>query len=335
MTTYGLVADVGGTNVRFGLLDLGKPGNLKLVAPRKLVSRDYPTIVDAMGAYLCGVKPNSPISAAVLDVAGPVHNEEIVLTNLGWHFAARDLRDVLHTDRVHLINDYEAIAYAVPHLGVSDLMEIGPAGPDLGHTDTRGTVAIVGPGTGLGVAGCIRTPTGVVPLVTEGGHADFAPFDDVEVEILKFLRRRLDHVSVERILSGPGLVNLHEALSVIKGVAYERLESHQITERARQAPSSLCGEVFGRFCGIMGSVCGNVALVMGAREGVLIAGGILPAMAETFASSTFRERFEAKGRFANYMKAIPTRLIVQPYAGLVGAASVLVERAGTGVCAVR
>jgi glucokinase len=166
----------------------------------------------------------------------------------------------------------------------------------------------------------------VVPLVTEGGHADFAPFDDVEIEILRFLQGRLDHVSVERILSWPGLVNLHEALSAIKGVAYEPLESHQITERARLAPASLCGEVFGRFCAIMGSVCGNVALVMGAREGVLIAGGILPAMAESFAASTFRERFEAKGRFGNYMKAIPTRLIVQPYAGLVGAASVLVER---------
>jgi glucokinase len=326
MTKYGLVADVGGTNVRFGLVDLGTPGNRTLLAPRKLVSRDYPTIIDAMTAYLSAVKPEAPISAAVLDVAGPVHNDEIVLTNLGWHFAARDLRGVLHTDRIHLINDYEAIAYAVPHLDASDLMNIGSTMPVPSNTQAWGTVAIVGPGTGLGVAGCIRTPSGVVPLVTEGGHVDFAPFDEVETEILSFLRRRFDHVSAERVLSGPGLVNLHEALSLVKGVAYEPLESHQITERARQAPASLCGEVFGRFCAIMGSVCGNVALVMGAREGVLIAGGILPAMAETFAASTFRERFEAKGRFSNYMKAIPTRLIVQPYAGLVGAASVLTAR---------
>jgi glucokinase len=323
---YGLVADVGGTNVRFGLLDLGKPRDLSLQAPRKLVSRDYPTIIDALRAYLSAVKLDAPISAAVLDVAGPVHNEEIVLTNLGWHFAARDLRGVLRTDRIHLINDYEAIAYAVPHLGASDLMQIGPGTAAGG---AQGTVAIVGPGTGLGVAGCIQTSTGVVPLVTEGGHVDFAPFDDVEIEILRFLRRRLDHVSAERVLSGPGLVNLHEALSAIKGIPYEPLESHQITDRARQAPTSLCGEVFGRFCGIMGSVCGDVALVMGAREGVLIAGGILPAMADTFAASTFRERFEAKGRFGNYMRAIPTRLIVQPYAGLVGAASVLMARAAT------
>ncbi len=245
-----------------------------------------------------------------------------------WRFTASDLQKGLHVGQVHLLNDYEAIAYAVPSLGPDDLMDIGAFPKKAGNANQNQVIGIVGPGTGLGVAGYQRTPEGIFPLVTEGGHADFAPTDDVEIEILKFLRKRYDHVSAERVLSGSGLVNLHEALAAIEGVAYEARSSHEITDAAQKNPDSLEAKAFARFCAIMGSVSGNVALTMGARDGVLIAGGILPAMADIFAASAFRERFEAKGRFQGYMKDIPTRLIVQQYAGLLGAAAELVSRVG-------
>ncbi len=329
MKNCGLVADVGGTNVRFALVDLDHPRRVALQAPRKLVSRAYGSIVDAAKAYLCGVNAEVSLAAAVFAVAGPVHNEEIRLTNLQWRFTAADLQAGLDVGQVHLLNDYEAIAFAVPSLGPGDLLEIGAVSPKAQGAQDGQVIAIVGPGTGLGVAGYVRAPQGVFPLVTEGGHADFAPSDDVEVEILNFLRRRYEHVSAERVLSGSGLVNLHEALCAIEGVAYETRTSHEITDETRKDPGSLSARAFGRFCAIMGSVCGNVALTMGARDGVLIAGGILPAMSDIFAASAFRERFEAKGRFDGYMKDIPTRLIVQQYAGLLGAAEVLVSRTAT------
>jgi glucokinase len=329
MKNYGLVADVGGTNVRFALVDLDQPRRVALQAPRKLVSRAYSSILDAAKAYLSSVKADAPLSAAVFAVAGPVHDEEIRLTNLQWRFTASDLQAGLDVGQVHLLNDYEAIAFAVPSLGSEDLLDIGAVSPKVQKAEDRQVIAIVGPGTGLGVAGYVRAPQGVFPLVTEGGHADFAPCDDVEIEILNFLRRRYAHVSAERVLSGSGLVNLHEALSAIEGVAYDPRSSHEITDAAQKDPGSLSARAVGRFCAIMGSVCGNVALTMGARDGVLIAGGILPAMSDTFAASAFRARFEAKGRFDGYMKDIPTRLIVQQYAGLLGAAAVLVSRTAT------
>ncbi len=324
MKNCGLVADVGGTNVRFALVDLDRPHDTALQSPRKLVSRDYAGLAEAARDYLSDLKRDTAPVAAVLAVAGPIHDGEMRLTNLHWRLSTDELRAALHIDRVDLINDYEAVAYAVPRLGAGDLVDIGPALP--ASVAERQTVAIVGPGTGLGIGGCLRTAQGVFPLVTEGGHADFAPSDDVEIEILKFLRRRYAHVSAERILSGPGLVNLHEALAGIEGAACETLTAQEITACAQQDAASFSAKVFSRFCAILGSVCGDVALVMGARAGVLIAGGILPAVAGIFAASPFRERFEAKGRFHDYMRDIPTRLIVQQYAGLMGAAAVLAER---------
>lgn len=317
MNTQGLVADLGGTNVRFALVDPDRPG--ELVQPQKFSSKDAPGIVEVARTYLqsTGGKP----SRAVIAVAGPVTDGSIHLTNLRWKFSESEVAEALGMERVLLINDFEALALSVPHLTANDLMTIGP---EPARTPAaRETVAIVGPGTGFGVGGCVREGERIIPLVTEGGHADFAPWDDVDIEVLRFLRRRFGRVSTERILSGPGLVNLYEALAAAEGRAYEKLTPLDITARAKADASSFCAMVFGRFCAILGSVAGDIALVLGARGGVLIAGGILPATADLFAASAFRERFEAKGRFQGYMKDIPTRLIVQGRAGLIGAAASL------------
>ena len=306
MTDFGLVADAGGTNVRFALVGAdGKPR-----APKKFASKDFPGIADAAKTYLSesGAKP----SRAVFAVAGPVRDNAIHMTNIGWIFSGDDVAKALGMERVTLINDFEAIAYAVPHLGPNDLVAIGPD-----KLVTRAAVAIVGPGTGFGVAGCIPANEGVIALVSEGGHASFAPTDEVEISILKSLSARFGRLSIERILSGPGLVVLAEAMGAVPGT----LTPQGITEAARGDAGGFEGRVFARFCAILGSVAGDLALTMGARGGVLIAGGILPAMREALAASEFRARFEAKGRFADYMRDIPTHLIVQDFAGLIGAAA--------------
>jgi len=246
-------------------------------------------------------------------VAGPVNDNAIDMTNLGWGFSGRELGNVLNIAEIRLINDYEAIAYSVDSLRKEDLRDIGPT--KLVRRQTRETVAIVGPGTGLGVGGYVRMSTGLVPLVTEGGHVDFAPADDVEIEVLKILRTRIGHVSAERILSGPGLSNLHGAMSAIAGTANEVFEAHEITRQALADGNSFCGQVLSRFCAMLGSFAGDIALTMGARDGVLLAGGLLRAIDNFFAASPFRARFEAKGRFQGYMKDIPTRLILQDNAG--------------------
>jgi glucokinase len=322
MKNPGLVADAGGTNVRFALVDLDQRTRPELVAPRKYTSRDFTSIEDAARAYLAEQKLDARPTAAVLAVAGPVNDNAISMTNLGWHFSGRAFGEALNIGSVCLINDYEAIAYCVSSLGRADLRDVGLAKPI--RAEARETVAIVGPGTGLGVGGYVRTAKGLVPLVTEGGHMDFAPADDVEIEILKFLRGRYGHVSAERVLSGPGLSNLHEALSAIGGTADKRLEAHEITRLALVDANSACGQALSRFCAMLGSAAGDIALVTGARHGVLLAGGILPAIADFFIASQFRARFEAKGRFQAYMRDIPTWLIVQDNAGLIGAAASLI-----------
>jgi glucokinase len=321
MNKCGLVADAGGTNVRFALVDVDAGAGSALVFPQKYTSRNFASIEEAAGAYLAERNLTVPPVAAVLSVAGPVQNNAINMTNLGWRFSGDELSRALGIARVQLINDYEAIARSVALLEESDLRTIGTA--DSIERTERQTVAIVGPGTGLGVGGYVRTARELVPLVTEGGHADFAPADNVEIEILKFLRRKFGHVSNERILSGPGLTSLHEALSAVEGITYQSVEPHDITAQALADGGSFCGKVLSRFCAILGSVSGDVVLIMGARDGVLLAGGIGPAIQDFLVASDFRNRFEAKGRFESFMKAIPTRLIVNDNAGLIGAASLL------------
>jgi glucokinase len=319
MTHYGLVADAGGTNVRFALVDLDGSGDL--LTPKKYTSRNFANIEDAASAYLKAQKLDVPPAAAVLSVAGPVKDNAISMTNLGWRFSGQELSSALHIPNVRLINDYEAIARALPVLGKDDLRDIG--GVASVEKGERETFAIVGPGTGFGVGGLVRKQGDLTPLVTEGGHADFAPADDVEVELLKVLRRKFGHVSNERILSGPGIVVLHDALTAVEGLPGETLESQEITARALKDPNSFSAKVLSRFCAILGSVAGDVTLVMGARDGLFLAGGILPAVQDFFVKSEFRARFDAKGRFASYMKAIPTQLIVNDDTGMMGAATLL------------
>ncbi|HEY2445153.1 MAG TPA: glucokinase [Rhizomicrobium sp.] len=319
---YGLVADIGGTNVRLATVGLNAR-EPQIGSLRVLSTQDHPDIVAAAKAYLREAAIDAPPHSLVFAVAGPIKNNEIQLTNAGWRISAKALQEGLGAASAKLVNDFEAVAQAVPHLRESDLKVLGPspAFDPLGD----GTIAIVGPGTGLGVSGLVSGNGARLALVTEGGHAAFAPTDAMEMRVVEFLMRRYGRVSAERILSGPGLLNLYGAMAEISGVTPNDRTPENITAIARSDSSSFEAKVFARFCAILGSVAGDVALIMGARRGVLIAGGILPDAAELIAQSDFRRRFEDKARFRTYMSAIPTALILQPHVGLIGAASVLLR----------
>jgi glucokinase len=317
--SLGLVADIGGTNVRFALTDVDA-ARPSFDNEKKYPTKAHSDIAAAAKAYLDDLKFTGDIAGLVFGVAGPVQHGAIHLTNAGWTISEDNLRQKLKIPFARVLNDFETLAEAVPEFQAQDMVQIGPL-PFLNRR--TGTMAIVGPGTGLGVGGLIRSNDAMLPLVTEGGHANFAPVDDLEIEVLRILTKKFGRVSNERIVSGPGLQNLHAAMSEIEGRKPREMAPEDITGTARAKPDSFEAKVFGRFCAILGSASGNYALGMGARGGVLIAGGILPDAVDFFLASDFRKRFEDKGRFADYMKAIPTALIVDDHAGLRGAAAIL------------
>jgi glucokinase len=319
----GLVADVGGTNVRFALVDLDAPGPLAVHSAQHFATRDYAGMAEAANTYLKQHAPSVALKSACFAVAGPVSDGKISFTNSDWAFSEKELGKKLGGTRVRLINDFEATAYAIPHLGKSD---VTPIGPDVSGADgPQKTFCVLGPGTGLGMAGLVRDGARDVALVTEGGHAGFAPGNALEVAVLEFLRKRYDHVSRERLLSGAGLRNLYDAMCEIDGVDNIDPKPEDVTAEAMRNAQSFCARVFGAFCAILGSAAGDAALTMGARGGVYLAGGILPDAVDFLQKSAFRARFTAKGRFHDYLAAIPTFLIVHPYAALLGAASRLAD----------
>lgn len=308
-----LVGDVGGTNARFALarqID-GRP---VLEHFQRFPAEAHPTFLDGVKAYLdgCPVRP----TRGVIAVAGPVTDGAIDLTNSPWRVSEGELQ-TLGLNPVRLINDFEALAWGAPGLTGEDLASLG--GPSEG--DPHAAIALVGPGTGFGVSILARDACGrEMALPGEGGHACFAPGDDVEDEVLRILRRRFGRVSIERLICGPGLLNLHHALAQIDGRASDIDDPAQITTEAMADANSACAATLNRFCAMLGAVAGDIALTAGARGGVYVAGGIVPRILPFIQASPFRQRFENKGRFEAYMTAIPTRVILQKQAALVGAA---------------
>lgn len=311
-----LVGDVGGTNARFALarwLD----GRVVLEHHESFPAERYPTFADGVRSYLEGC-PERP-TRAVVAVAGPVRDGAIDLTNSPWAVSEAEL-EALGPARVRLINDFEAQAWATAALPPGGLMSLG--GPAEGERDA--TVAVLGPGTGFGVAALVRDGHGGEAVMPgEGGHVSFAPEDEVDDAVLAILRRRFGRVSVERLISGSGLVNLHQALAEAAGRWPDLGDPAEISRAAILEPTSLAGETLTRFCAILGSVAGDVALLTGARGGVYVAGGVAPRIRDFLATSPFRERFERKGRFETYVGAIPTWLVTYEHAALLGAARFL------------
>lgn len=315
-----LVGDIGGTNARFAVAEIG-PAAISLRDPLSVLCAQTAGPEEAIDRYLQVTGQARP-PCAVIAIAGAVENGAAACTNGVWSLSEAALES--HGfQRARLINDYAALAFAAPFLTRDDLAAIGP---DIEGEDHR-TIAVVGAGTGFGVAALARDERTATAVVTEGGHIAFAPTDDTEMAVLRFLGERFGRVSIERILSGPGLADLRWSLGRIGGGEVEPLTAAEIVARAETGEDTLCAETVSRFCAIYGSVAGDFALAFGARSGVLLAGGIAPRILPFLRASSFRERFEAKGRFAAYLQAIPSRVILHPYAALIGAASALAAAA--------
>ena len=307
----GLVGDVGGTNARFGLIDAeGRVRNLHIYP-----AANYAALSDIIEDYLDRTMGRRRPPRAVIAVAGPVLDGEIEFTNLDWVVSEGELLAQFEFEAVQLINDFAAQALACPVLSGENLRPLGPA--LRGNPDCP--MVVLGAGTGFGVAGLARSERGDMAVPTEGGHAAFAPSDDVEVEVWSELRARHGRVSIERILSGRGLFELYGVLARMRQVEPVLTDEKSVYEAASKG-DDLAGETLDRFCGILGSVAGDLALSFGARGGVFISGGIAPRMADRLASGAFRARFEDKGRLTDYLKDVPTSLVLHPYPALIGAA---------------
>ncbi len=308
-----LLADVGGTNARFAL----ETAPLRFEAVAVLACADYPSLGAAMQAYLAGVAARhpGPILHAAIAIANPVDGDAVSMTNHHWSFSTAELREELGLDTLVVVNDFTALAMALPHLKPSQRIQVGGGVQQGGRT-----IGLVGPGTGLGVSGIVPAGGGWVALASEGGHASFAPGDEFEEDILKQLRRQFGHVSAERLLSGPGIELIYRCLTG------QALSAADITRRALDGSCADCVRSVDCFCTVLGSVAGNVALTLGATGGMYIGGGIVPRLGELFVRSPFRARFEAKGRLSAYVARIPTYLITEQYPAFLGVAAILSEQ---------
>lgn len=303
-----LLADIGGTTARFALLAGGTVGRIAHMA----VS-DYCSFREALGVYLGHMPEAGTIRAAILAASGAVENDRCALTNNPWVIDAAELRAAYGFSTVRLLNDFEAVAWSLPHLSADKVLQLGGRQP----VDGAPLVAL-GPGTGLGMAFSIPHATGRLVLSSEGGHSTLAGCSLREDAVIAGLRQRFGHVSAERVLSGQGLENLYEGLAALDGVVLPRRRAAEITRDGMQGACATSRAAIEMFCAMFGTVAGNLALTLGAKGGVYIAGGILRHMPEYLVSSPFRARFEEKGRFRNYLESIPAYLILDEDVAFVG-----------------
>lgn len=311
-----LVADIGGSNARFGLIlasdmRVQHIKTIPVIAHADTVGAAHAYLSDI--AVLLGEQFTAPRKAAFA-VATAVEIDKIEFTNSHWSFSRSAVKAELKLDTFLVLNDFEALALSLPRLSAAQLKPHGKL------PEATGTLAVIGPGTGLGVGAVTKTPAGWVALPGEGGHATLAAADEFESAVLSYVRRTYAHVSAERLLSGIGLPVLHRAIAHVREVASDALTAEVIVERGLNGSDAICSETIDTFCALLGSFAGNIALVLGARGGIYIGGGIVPRLGDRFFTSRFRERFEAKGRFQDYLKNIPTALITDTLAALTGAA---------------
>jgi glucokinase len=303
-----LLADIGGTNARFAVMTGGTVDKVTHMAVR-----DHASFGAALSAYLEGLPSAGTIDAAILAVAGAIGNGRCTLTNSRWVIDAAELRAAYGFSTVRLINDFEAVAWSLPHLSRDRLLAIGGRQPAV-----AAPLAVLGPGTGLGVAASIPTANGHVVLSSEGGHATLAGCSSREDAVIGWLRQQFGHVSAERVLSGHGLENLHRALAALDNLALPEHGATEITRAGIEGSCPACRAALDMFCAMLGTVAGSLALTFGARGGVFIAGGILRHMPGYFAASQFRARFDAMGRMSNYLAPIPAYLILDEDVAFVG-----------------
>lgn len=310
-----LLADIGATHARFALETA--PGVMRGVA--MLRCDDYPGIVPMLKTYLLDHSAEK-IQHAAFALANPINGDLIRMTNRDWQFSTDDVRRTLGLSTLLIVNDFTALAMAIPGLPEDQLLQVGT-----GKAAAHSVIGVLGPGTGLGVSGVIPTIDGFVTLGSEGGHVNFAPADEREFAILQYAWREWPHVSNERLISGPGMELIYRALADRNRVHAPARSSADIITGALEDHDALCLEVLECFSGMLGGAAANLAVTLGSFGGLFIGGGIVPRMAEWFLTSPFRARFEAKGRFTDYLAQIPTFVIMAPNPAFQGVASILSE----------
>lgn len=301
MATPTLLIDIGGTNAR---LALQYGARAPLLAMVSYPCAQFDGVQSLIAHYLevqGGVRP----ARCAIGIASPIRGDEVVMTNLDWRFSRSALQAALGLERLAVINDFTALALALPLLGPDERVQVGGGAPLEGAA-----CALLGAGTGLGVGGLVPAPGGGWSAIAgEGGHVTLAGASDWEDAVLRALRTRFGHASAERALSGPGIENLYLACCEVAGQAAAPLGAAEITRRALVAEDPLCVQCLDLFFALLGSVAGDLALTLGAQGGVYVGGGIVPALGDAITRSPFRARFEAKGRYAGYLGSIPTWVI--------------------------
>jgi glucokinase len=296
-----IVGDIGGTNVRFGWID-SEGGPIDDIDTMPAAS--YASLLDAMRAYLGRIARPAPRWGAI-GIANPIVGDHVQMTNHSWSFSIAAMQRDLGLDRFMVINDFTALALALPMLQPSDLRQVGS-----GQALPDAPLGLLGPGTGLGVSGLLPAGGGrrAIPLGGEGGHVTLAPTTDREEAVIGVLRHRFGHASAERAVSGQGLENLYQALCHLDGVPPEAIDAPEIARRGAGGDAR-CAEVLDLFFAFLGTVAGNLALTLGARGGVYIGGGIVPRLGAAIEQSRFRACFESKGRLSEYVRPIPTWVV--------------------------
>ena len=313
-----VAADIGGTHARFALARLDGAGNVvALDEPVVMRCAEHASLQMAWETF--GTTIGRPLPrAAALAVAGPVVGEELKLTNNPWVIRPAMVNEKLGVDAHVLVNDFEAVAYAVGACGPDQFQHL--CGPDVPLPET-GTISVLGPGTGLGVGLLVkRCGNDWQVLPTEGSHGDFSPVDSLEDAILAHFRRRFGRVSAERVISGPGLADIHAALAALDDRAIQPMDDKTLWSLAMNGEDSLAAAALDRFAQALGTFAGNIALAHGAG-GVVIGGGLGARLADHLPRSGFAGRFAAKGRFETLMRSLPVKLITHPQPGLFGAAA--------------
>lgn len=321
--SYALVGDVGGTNARLALCDLETGA---LLREKTYSGLDFDSLEATIRVYL--QEHQAQVSEACIAIACPVTGDWVEMTNHTWAFSTAEMKANLGLKTLEVINDFTAVSMAVPVLQAQDLLQFGGQSPQKDKP-----VAIYGAGTGLGVAHLLHAGERWISLPGEGGHVDFAPNSEEEDQILMVLRQELGHVSAERVLSGPGLVNLYRSIVIADKRLPENLAPKDVTERALADSCTDCRRALSLFCTILGRFGGDLALNMGTFGGVYIAGGIVPRFLDFFRASGFRAAFEDKGRFKAYLQDIPVYLITHAAPGLLGAGAHLRQQMGIRITA--
>jgi len=309
-----LIADIGGTNARFGLVTKVDHDNnhYTIEKQRTYPSAEFAGLEQAVTHYFNDIEISN-IRNACLAVAGPVTGNRFRLTNLDWNVDITRAKQSLGLDSLHLKNDFSAYAYAIPYLDNSNFMSISD-----GISEPRSPIAVLGPGTGFGVAMLIPEEHRKRAVSTEAGHMSLSANTALQSAIKEQLSRRFEYVSIERVFSGPGLKYLYQALAAVEGIKTEPLSAAEITQEAIQSNDEMCYRTLSLFCSWLGAVTGDLTLAFGARGGVYLGGGILPRISDFLLASDFMSSFKAKDQMSHYLENIPVNLVTESNSALLG-----------------